>query len=268
MIHLLALFAFFYYTPITGIITVFFTSFCFLFYYYFYSKNIIIQMFKSSLIQGEDPFSLNHKILKMSSLLKITPPQIYLSEINFFLLTTYSVSKNNNQIFISNKLLTESSPSILDAYLFLSLSRIKTKNSHKSSLIYLITNIFLKFTRKLDFLFSWIFGIHTNPKYLYRSPFSSLISVVLYSFNFLFLTEKATKKSDQTAVLYCNPYDIQKALWNLKTYSINTNYPLALASSILCVLNPLEKDWWLKYLNYQDNAKERILSISKNYPIF
>lgn len=266
--HLIVTFAFFYYTPVAGIITFFFITFSCLFYYYFYSKNTIIQNFKSSLVQGEDAFLLKSKILKISKILEIIPPKIYISQINFFLLATYSVSKNNTHIFISNKLLNASTPALLEAYLVLSLSQIKTKNSHKSSLAYFITSIFLNITDKLDFFFSLIFGIHTNPKYIYRSPFSSLISIILHSFNFLFLTENTTKKSDKLSTLYCAPYNIEKALWNLKHYSFNTDYSLTFASSILCVLNPLEKSYWFKYLNYQDKAETRILNINKCYPVF
>ncbi|MBE8221982.1 MAG: hypothetical protein HAW60_04550 [Bdellovibrionales bacterium] len=260
--------SFFYYSSSAAIITFLLITFICLFYYYFYSKNSVIKNFKSHLVQGQDYFMLTHKIIKISKTLDIKPPKIYISDVNFFLLATYSVSKNNTQIFISNKLLNSSTNSLLEAYLLLSLSQIKTKSSHKSSFAYFITSIFLYITSKLDFVFSLIFGIHADLKYIYRSPFSSLMSVILYSFNFLFLTENTIKKSDKMSSINCSSYIIEKALWNLKHYSINTKYPLTLSSSILCVLNPLKKNNWFKYLNYQDKATARILNINGNYPIF
>ncbi|MBE8163296.1 MAG: hypothetical protein HAW63_04845 [Bdellovibrionaceae bacterium] len=201
-------------------------------------------------------------------MLNISPPNIYVSQVDFFLLTTYSISKNNRQLFISEKLLNDSTPSLLEAYLTLGLSHIKTKGSYKSSIAYCITSIFLNITNQLDSLFSVIFGIHVDRKYIYRSPFSSLMSLFLYSFNFLFLTESTTEKSDKLSTVYCDTYSIEKALWNLQYYSVNIDYPLTLSSSILCILNPLAKEHWFKYLNYQYRIKNRLLNINGNYPIF
>lgn len=264
----LAFLALFYYTSIGVIITFFFSFIAFFSYYFIYSSKHVIIKFQGSLVQGQDPYSLNQKVSKISKVLQIKPPTVYLSTVNYSLLATYFVSKNNSQIFISDKLLNKFNSQILESYLFLNLSQIKTKNSLKNSIAYLITNIFLLFSSKLDFFFSWIFGIHTDPKYVYRSPFSNITAILVYCLNFIFLTQKQTNKSDQLASLHHNPDNITKALWNLQYLSLNTKYPFSFSSSILCTLNPLENKYWLKFLHYQDNAKNRIISISNNYPVF
>lgn len=264
----LALLAFLYYGSIGKIILFSILLFLFLLYYYFYSSRQVINQFKGFLIQGQDPYLLNEKVLKFSKSLDIIPPKIYLSKLNYPLLSTYFVSKNNAQIFISDKLLINSTTNLIEAYLFLALSQIQTKHSKKNSFAYLITNITLRFTRQLDFLFSWVFGIHADLKYIYRSPFSYLFAMFLYSLNFLFLTEKNTQASDTTASLNGQSSHIAKALWNLQHYGLNISYPLVAPSSILCVVNPLENKYWLRFLHYQTNIKDRVTNIKKHYPVF